>query len=558
MRFALVAYPLSGEFRERFEEAVGGPVTYVSVPELRRMSAGDIMRRLRSFNGAACYLPLEDEGSYAILPLLGAVGAMTNARSIDIVHADLRVERLPRRHALASAGRVAGASLDGRRAVRACSCELGQLLAAPAHRAPFGSGRRLLYLNGNLWFGLKAGGSVGHIAGVVNGLSRGGYEVELATATDPILVDRAVEVRRLQPPTAFGLPVELNYYRFQRSIVRQLRGAARPAFLYQRMSVANYAGAVLAAHMEIPLVLEYNGSEVWTAANWGRPLRYQTEALRAEEASLRHAQLVVTVSEVLADELVARGVDEHRVVWYPNGVDPRLFDRDRFDPAERERTRAQFGIPPDAVVAAFLGTFGQWHGVDVLARAIHELASEDADWLRQSQTRFLLIGDGLKMPEVRRQLQNAGSEFTTLAGLVPQEEAPRYLAAADILVSPHVPNADGSRFFGSPTKLFEYMACGLPILASRLDQLADVLSPAVSADDALDHDPPAWDPHVAMLAKPGDTDALKRGIRTLVERPQWRIHLGARARERVLARYTWDRHVRALLDAVDRVRQTDG
>ena len=146
----------------------------------------------------------------------------------------------------------------------------------------------------------------------------------------------------------------------------------------------------------------------------------------------------------------------------------------------------------------------------------------------------------------------------TLPGLVPQAEAPRYLAAADILVSPHVPNEDGTPFFGSPTKLFEYMATGLPVIASALDQIGDVLTPGLHATAEVPAEPPAGDPHVALLTTPGDATELEAAVRTLVERPRWRDHLGARARERVLERFTWDHHVEAILDAVARVRTLDG
>jgi glycosyltransferase involved in cell wall biosynthesis len=298
--------------------------------------------------------------------------------------------------------------------------------------------------------------------------------------------------------------------------------------VYQRHSVGSYAGAVLARRAQVPFVLEYNGSEVWVARHWGRPLRYETLAVKAEEASLRHAHLVVTVSRVLADELVARGVDARRVVWHPNGVDPAQFDPARFTPQERAEARRRHGIAEDAVVVTFVGTFGQWHGVDVLARAIRD----NAAWARERGVRFVLVGDGLKMPEVRATLAGL-DDVVTLTGLVPQQEAPVYLATADVLVSPHVPNADGSPFFGSPTKLFEYMAAGKAIVASDLDQIGEVLAGGV-----------------ALLVRPGDAEDLGRGIREAVERPELREQLGSRARGRVVERYTWGHHVDAVLAAL--------
>ena len=81
------------------------------------------------------------------------------------------------------------------------------------------------------------------------------------------------------------------------------------------------------------------------------------------------------------------------------------------------------------------------------------------------------------MPIVRQLVGSPEiSRYVTLTGLVPQSEAPEYLACADVLVSPHIPNKDGSRFFGSPTKLFEYMAMEKPIIAAALGQIEGVIS----------------------------------------------------------------------------------
>ena len=139
------------------------------------------------------------------------------------------------------------------------------------------------------------------------------------------------------------------------------------------------------------------------------------------------------------------------------------------------------------------------------------------------------------MPDVRAELEGL-SDIAVLAGLVPQDDAPLYLAASDVLVSPHVPNADGSPFFGSPTKLFEYMAAGKTIVASDLDQIGDVLRGGL-----------------AILVRPGDEADLARGLREAVASPGLRAELGARARARVLERYTWGHHVDAVLEALARV-----
>jgi len=183
------------------------------------------------------------------------------------------------------------------------------------------------------------------------------------------------------------------------------------------------------------------------------------------------------------------------------------------------------------VLITFVGTFGRWHGAHLLARAVREQAA----WARANDVRFLFVGDGLTMPQVRADLE-ALDDVATLAGLVPPDDVPLHLAASDVLVSPHVPNDDGSAFFGSPTKIFEYMAAGKAIVASDLDQVGDVLR-----DD------------LAILVRPGDVEDLARGLREAAADASRRDELGRRARDRVRDRYTWSHHVSAILAALERV-----
>ena len=151
----------------------------------------------------------------------------------------------------------------------------------------------------------------------------------------------------------------------------------------------------------------------------------------------------------------------------------------------------------------------------------------------RDSTRLLMIGDGHTMTEVQRLLEVYEiTRESILTGIVPQEEGPKYLAACDILISPHVPNSDGTPFFGSPTKLFEYMAMGKGIVASDLDQIGEVLQ----------------DDHTARLVKPGDVESLMHGLKSLIDNPETRKRLGEAARREVVAKYTWKEHTRKIIE----------
>lgn len=557
VNYALIGYPLSRRYRKCFEEMVGGEPKYLLLSELRRLPVLDLIRRFRSLRADHLYLPVEDVNAGAILRILQIMAALTNTHRIEVVLPNLKRKQLNRWHVGLSLLTIVGASVSASVSAFRCSRELTKLRKEARAFVKVGPAKRVLYLKTNLWFGVQAGGSVGHIAGVVNALARKGYALDFASIEPPLMVDSRVRFLRVRPPSEFGFPGELNLYCLQRLFTREvLRDVSREAysFIYQRMSVANYTGVMLSREMKLPFVLEYNGSEAWVSKNWGRPLRYHDLAACAENVCLKHAHIVVTVSEVLREELIERGIDPERIAYYPNCIDPAVFNPNRFTALELRSLRRHFGISPDAVLVTFIGTFGQWHGVEVLAKAIRQWAERGATWLKQNRVHFMLIGDGLKMERVREILSSDFCKaFYTFTGLVSQEEAPKYLAASDVLVSPHIQNVDGSRFFGSPTKLFEYMAMGKGIVASDLEQMGQVLKKSLRTEWLPLQAPQPDDENLAVLSPPGDVAGIISGIRFLVENPQWRALLGQNARKEALSKYSWQHHVETILSAIRRL-----
>ena len=102
---------------------------------------------------------------------------------------------------------------------------------------------------------------------------------------------------------------------------RGIIGDDQPAFIYQRYSMNDYTGLRLAERFGVPFVLEYNGSEVWIARNWGNPYKYERQALDVEMVDLTRADLIVVVSVPMRDELVRRGIDAKQILVNPNSVD---------------------------------------------------------------------------------------------------------------------------------------------------------------------------------------------------------------------------------------------
>ena len=388
---------------------------------------------------------------------------------------------------------------------------------------------RIVYLRSTPGPGTQAGGAASHIKGVVDALTALGAGVEIISNDAIAGFDTSKYRFTIIPPETVGATRALfdmhNNLVFTRGVVPLIEHAnAPPDFIYQRYARFSWAGVVAAARVRRPLFLEYNGSEVWVGRHWDHVGSLDLLE-RYEHLNLRAAARIFVVSDIERKNLEARGVAAGKIVVNPNGVDTELF-RPGIGGNE---VRRELGIGESEVVAGFVGTFGPWHGVVQLAQAIKMVPAE-------LPVRFLLVGSGSLHREVERLLKaEVASRRVIFTGTVPHGSVPLLLDACDMLVSPHIPLADGSEFFGSPTKVFEYMAMGKGIVASRLGQIGEVL-----ADD-----------ETAVLVEPGNIEQLAAAIARLVQSPELRARLGATARKVAIQKHTWTRNAERVLQAYD-------
>lgn len=399
----------------------------------------------------------------------------------------------------------------------------------PEKYAPLNRTLGPIYLRTDLSYGIVSGGSVGHIGGVLNNLDHFfSKPVFITSDSIPGIRTDLTEIR-IRPDHRYLDYREVPSLHFNFTLMELIPKqilSNPPAFIYQRYSLNNFMGIWLKRKLRTRFVLEFNGSEIWVSRNWGKPLVYESLSKQIENLNLAVADLVVVVSQPLKDTLVKNGVASEKILVNPNGVNQDVYSPQ----TSGQAVRAKLGLE-NKLVFGFIGTFGNWHGAEVLADAFGRLVHARPE-LRDN-LRLLMIGDGVRLPKVKAAIEAyAIGDITVLTGLIPQKEGPSHLAACDILVSPHVPNPDGSAFFGSPTKLFEYMAMGKGIVASDLDQIGEI----------LEHGKTAW------MTKPGDADSLVAGMAALAEDQALRERLGRAAREEVVAKYTWREHTQKIIE----------
>ena len=552
MNLLLSQYPVTREYLERLSSAIGGPLEPVAVSTITAKGYRDIYDYFRELRAEVIYLPVFDQSSRPFVPMLQLLAVLTRSRRRFVIEPDFSIHEFGYLDALIGGVRMTWGGFHGLLTVIAAHSKLSRLLRAPRIIVRGGGPNSAIYLKTSLWLGIQAGGSVAHTAGVVGALLRRGYEVKFASAETPVSLPEndALQIINVTPRSAFVVPRELNHYRHNDSFVEALSPACRDGaeFVYQRLSLGNYAGVALSRRFNLPLIVEHNGSEGWLARNWGTPLLMERLASRAENACLRHAHLVVTVSNVLKDELVSRGVEADRIVAVPNGVDANEFDSNRFSAEEIVGLRKRYGIPADALVVTFVGTFGPWHGAEVLAQTAREMAATAPEWLAGRKLHFMFVGDGARRIVVEAvTAEPATRKCVTITGLIDHRDIPLHLAASDIFVSPHVRNPDRSPFFGSPIKLFEYLAAGRPVIASDLNQIGEILAGCPHIGINADGQNAPVDGACGVLVKPNDVHALAQAVKFLAENPEWREAAGRNARLRALERHTWDKHLKAIL-----------
>ena len=201
------------------------------------------------------------------------------------------------------------------------------------------------------------------------------------------------------------------------------------------------------------------------------------------------------LNKVLKDIILKFGVDENKIIVNPNGI-----DESKYNPQIKcDDVKQKYNLE-NKIVIGFIGTFGQWHGAENIALAFGKLLKRYPEY--KNKAKLFMIGDGIRMSAIKKYILEFGlQENVVLTGLIPQYEGAKFLNACDILINATVPNPDGSEFFGSPTKLFEYMAMGKAIICSDMAQMSEI----------LEHGKTAY------MVEPGNIDELATAMKELVD-----------------------------------------
>ena len=375
-----------------------------------------------------------------------------------------------------------------------------------------------------------------HVAGIVNGFRSLEHSVRMVSPTnvDPTLPSLVSDdnsystfslVAHLLHTLADFLPepffemMELCYnplavFRLRRAVVKE-----KADFIYERFAFFNFAGALIARWMNIPLVVEVNELSGHKRV---RAQCFVGIARRIEKFVFHRASLIITVSDFLNEEIKKIVGTQKRIVTIPNGVPQKWLDE---EPAKKEieHLRRQYGLSGNKVIC-FMGGLVRWHNFDLLLEVMKSLQEDVPEAV------LMILGDGPMKGHILARVHELGIKngSVLLVGAVPHNRIPEYLSLADVAVIPETNN------FRSPIKMFEYMALAKPVVAPRMPAIQRVI------EDKKD----------GLLFEPGSHSSMKAQLFYLLASPYNSKLIGQMARSKIMDRFTWEIHADTILSLI--------
>lgn len=367
-----------------------------------------------------------------------------------------------------------------------------------------------------------------HLHGIASGLEQLGVQSKFVSppgievSTKDVKKGATKLLARYAPQFIFEL-LELfsNFVSFRK--LKRAKHEFGCDLLYDRYAFLGVSAFWAARKWGVPLVVEVNYLYINDLSVRSRSFILTPLTKAFEKMLLKNADLLLPVSTKLKNDLISLGYDEEKILVSPNAVDLSFFP---MAPQKSDKILSQYSIPAEDKVIGFVGSFAPWHRVDMLLDACNKLIKTACHSIT-----LLLIGDGptrLDMELAAKKLpSNIKAVFT---GFISHDELAEHISIIDIAVMPH------SNDYGSPMKIFEYMALGKAVVAPDFGPLRDAID----------------DGHDGLLFPPGDSDALMKKLSQLISDDAFRNVIGSKARLRVEKEHNWKSRCEAMLRLLEK------
>jgi glycosyltransferase involved in cell wall biosynthesis len=353
-------------------------------------------------------------------------------------------------------------------------------------------------------------GSVVHIREIVGGLRRRGHHVEVIDNSHrPFFFSKILGIRR-------ELYVFFSFFLF----FHLIKVLPQYDVIYARDFHATLIALLPRIFHHKRLVYEINGIASEEQGLKGNSILNRMLVLsirEAEKFAARWADKIISVTPYMAAYLTNRyHCRPDKIEIVSNGVNLNRF-RPIEDKTLLKSYRERLGISSEDLVVLFLGNLNLTQGVEDLIQVVPSLIKQVAI------TKLLIVGDGILKDEFKREVDRLGvSEHVVFTGMVDYDEVPVYVNLADVCVVLKKKMKSG----WSPIKVFEYLACGKPVLSSRVEGLEFIAAEGVG-----------------RLTEPGNLRSIEEELLKLLKNPEERIEMGQKGVKLIKGDFDWDSKV---------------
>lgn len=303
--------------------------------------------------------------------------------------------------------------------------------------------------------------------------------------------------------------------------------------VYARNTMIGVIGFLIKKMWKSKLVFEVNGISSEELRLIENQLSTESKRLRSiikvlqylEFFVIRKADAVIAVTQGIKDYLINHGVDKNKVWVIENGANTELFKPIK-DGNVLKKLRNRLRIDDNGNIVLFVGNLAPWQGIEYLLRAATIIIK------RNPKTKFLIVGDGIMRNKLKSLVKELNIvEDVIFTGTVPYENVPEYINISDVCVAPftHVRNESMGL---SPLKIYEYLACGKPVVASNIKGVGDLLRNSNSGIEVVPEDP----------------TELANAIIKLLKDEQLMEQMGDYGRKLVVKNYSWEITAKKTID----------
>lgn len=378
-----------------------------------------------------------------------------------------------------------------------------------------------LALDKRLYIKSESGGST-HILSVINEWKKAGHEVKLITSGTDSLPAKPTGagtsknfslkslLKKIIPNYIWLIFRDISDIIYSYKKVSEITAAISefdPDLIYERNCYLCNAGYIAARKTSTPYFLEINAPVEERQKSFGAPLTFLQNII--EKKQFLFANGTIVVSSSLRDHYIRLGCPHDKIISIPNGVVPDRFYDCKIQGKE---VRNNHNFDNKTTVVGFVGKVAKYHGFERLLNAAKIIGSQNHN------IKLWIIGSSSNLDEYKENIKNTPLEKVIIfEGRVKKEDIPACLGAFDVAILPD------NAWYGSPTKLFEYAAAGIPTIAPATPAVLDVFT----------------DEDCILL---NENDSLSEAIIKLSENPEFAHKLAKNMHRKVIENHTW-KHV---------------